>query len=248
MSTIAVIGVDGAGKTTITRKLLDSFPVPMKYLYMGRSIESSNFALPTSRLFHNMRRCWQAISRKRFENRRVQSTFPHHMEDRTDKHGKIWATMRLLNNLAEDYFRQLISWSYELRGYGVLYDRHYIFDVASSGANSSTQKDRLTKRLHRWFLSHLYPQPDLVIFLDAPAEVLFSRKQETTLEYLRIRRQALLEQGKKTSNFFRIDATQPLEKVYADVSECIMRFYEKREKRLEPVAEHIKNGQEVSEP
>jgi hypothetical protein len=219
----------------------------MKYLYMGRSVESSNFALPTSRLFHAMRRYWQASSRKRFEDLRPQSISRHHLDDRTDKHGKIWATMRLLNNLVEDYFRQLISWSYELRGYDVLYDRHYAFDVAPSGANSSNQKDRLTKRLHRWFLSHVYPQPDLVVFLDAPPEVLFSRKQETTLEYLRVRREALLRQGAKTANFFCIDATQPLEKVYADVSECIIRFYEKREKRLEPVAEHVKNGQEVSE-
>jgi len=55
MSTIALIGADGSGKTTIARMLLESPPVKMKYLYMGLNTESSNYALPTSRLIYYLK-------------------------------------------------------------------------------------------------------------------------------------------------------------------------------------------------
>jgi hypothetical protein len=33
-------------------------------------------------------------------------------------------------------------------------------------------------------LEHFYPKPNLVIYLDAPAEMLFARKKEGTIELL----------------------------------------------------------------
>ena len=54
MYTVALIGGDGAGKTTIADQLRDSFPLPLKYLYMGINIESSNVALPTSRIIEKL--------------------------------------------------------------------------------------------------------------------------------------------------------------------------------------------------
>src|SRR3989442_325936 len=56
MSSIAIIGPDGAGKTTITRMLQASSSLPLKYLYMGINIEASNFALLTSRLIEHLKR------------------------------------------------------------------------------------------------------------------------------------------------------------------------------------------------
>ena len=54
-ATIALIGVDGSGKTTVAKALLETCPLPLKYVYMGTSIESSNAALPTSRLIHKLK-------------------------------------------------------------------------------------------------------------------------------------------------------------------------------------------------
>jgi thymidylate kinase len=83
-------------------------------------------------------------------------------------------------------------------------------------------------------LNHIYPQPDLVIFLDAPPEVLFSRKGETTLDYLQQKRKTFLEQGKKTANFVRIDATQPIDAVFAKVTQTILQFQvSKHPKRIQ---------------
>ena len=56
-------------------------------------------------------------------------------------------------------------------------------------------------------LSNLYPEPELVLFLDAPAEVLHRRKPEWTLDYLDLQRKRISEQGQATRNFVVIDAT-----------------------------------------
>ena len=50
MTTVAIIGADGAGKSTVAKALEGSMPLPTKYIYMGANIESANIALPTSRL------------------------------------------------------------------------------------------------------------------------------------------------------------------------------------------------------
>ena len=42
-------------------------------------------------------------------------------------------------------------------------------------------------------LNYIFPKPDLVICLDAPGEVLFSRKAEGTIELLEQRRQEYLQ-------------------------------------------------------
>ncbi len=104
----------------------------------------------------------------------------------------------------------------------MLFDRHYRFDFAFD----PHKKYRLSERIHRWMLAHLYPSPDLVIFLHAPAEVLFSRKHEWDVATLERRSQLLSRQKSEHRNFVQIDASQPLEQVYAEVSEEIRTFCE----------------------
>jgi thymidylate kinase len=64
----------------------------------------------------------------------------------------------------------------------------------------------------------------LVIYVDAPAEVLFARKGEKTPEELENRRQAFLRQGTQVRNFVRVDGTQPLDKVCTDVCKLIAEY------------------------
>jgi thymidylate kinase len=128
--------------------------------------------------------------------------------------------------LAEEWYRQLFSWFYQMRGYVVLYDRHFLFDFAI--AVDDEPHESLTKWLHRWCVRHIYPCPSLVIYLDAPAEVLFARKGEWGLEALERRRQAFLQVGKQTPNFVQVDATQSLEEVYAEVTHHILEFMKNR--------------------
>lgn len=229
MFTVALIGGDGAGKTTIAEKLLASFPMPIKYMYMGIHIPSSNIALPTSRLAYFLKLYSYRRSLKDSKISEPQSESAHRPEYRRVNRGKIGATARLLNRMAEECYRQLISWIYQRRGYIVVYDRHFIFDYdLSITGNIQQQNEPRTDRLHRWFLKNLYPQPDLVIFLDVPPDVLLKRKKEWTIDYLQKWRKVYLEQGKHVANFTLVDATQPLDRVYADVTHQIRQFHASR--------------------
>ena len=73
-----------------------------------------------------------------------------------------------------------------MRGYVVVYDRHFLFDAAPGPIHSQAQKQERLDRFYYWILSHWYPKPDLAIFLDAPGEVLYERKGEyaTALRWL----------------------------------------------------------------
>ncbi|MDQ4078675.1 MAG: hypothetical protein M3220_20845, partial [Chloroflexota bacterium] len=56
MFTVALIGADGAGKTTVGKRLEGALPLPAKYIYMGINLESSNLVLPTTRLILEVKR------------------------------------------------------------------------------------------------------------------------------------------------------------------------------------------------
>jgi thymidylate kinase len=215
MPSIALIGPDGSGKTTVTRMLEASGILPFKYLYMGIEVTKSNVALPTSRLIARL----VARSRKPGETGGAPPT-EQPPNGRRGLGGRLWAYGRLTDRLLDEWFRQLVSWSYELRGHVVLYDRHFVFDFAPEVTAHADEP--LDKRIHRWCLARFYPRPDLVIFLDAPAAVLLARKGESTLAELERRRHAFLSVGARTKAFVRVDATRPLPDVYAEVVQHVL--------------------------
>lgn len=220
MFSVALIGPDGAGKTSLTAQLKQCCAVRMKCLYMGINTEASDHALPTSRLVEYFKRSQVTLSRA---DSRAGDSPSAVGSSKRGPGGWLWAMGRLINRLLEECYRQLLSWSYQLRGYAVVYDRHFLYDFTLDGIDGENQP--ADKRIHRWFLEHCYPRPHLTIYLDAPAEVLFARKGEKTLEELERRRQAFLKLGQKAKNFFRIDATRPFDVVCGEVSRLVEQEY-----------------------
>lgn len=220
MATIALIGPDGAGKTTLTRMLERSGALPIRSLYMGVAISSSNVMLPTTRLAGWLKRRGEAPATPG-----DPAPLPAPGGRRRGRK-RLRAVARLANRVVEEWYRQLVSWGYQLRGFVVLYDRHFLFDFAPE--IMAGREETLEQRLHRWSLTFFYPRPDLVIFLDAPAEVLFARKGELTVPELERRRQAFLRQGERVPNFVRVDATRPLGEVYQEVLSHILRVRQGR--------------------
>jgi thymidylate kinase len=200
MATVALIGPDGAGKTTLTRMLMQSRAARFKYLYMGIDLPGSNVKLPTARLIERL----QAAPRR--------------------SHGAAAAARgyaRLLHRLAEEWFRQAVSWGYQCRGYVVLYDRHFALDFAPEiVADAAALPPH--KRIHNWCLRRLYPLPDLIIFLDAPGELLYARKGELNVAELERRRQGFLRLGARVPGFVRVDASRPLHEVYEEIARLVV--------------------------
>jgi thymidylate kinase len=229
MATIALIGADGSGKTTIAKMLLASPPAKMKYLYMGLNIESSNYALPTSRLIFYLKLLKYKRKNRNFKDVKLKNLSLHNIEeDRTvDKRGKFGAFVRLGNRMAEAWYRQIISWIFQLSGYTVLYDRHYIFDSSTNQSCEELKKQRITTIMHKWMINNLLSKPKLVFLLHAPPEVLFERKGEADLEYLKARTESFMKVGKSFKNFIIVDATQPIDKVFADVLSKSKEFLNK---------------------
>jgi len=230
MATIALIGADGSGKTTIAKMFLDSPPARTKYLYMGLNIESSNYALPTSRLIFYLKLLKYKRKNKNLKNVKLKNLSLHDIEeDRlVDKRGKLGAFARLVNRMAEAWYRLFISWIFQLRGYVVLYDRHYLFDASSNQFGEDAKNQRLTSKLHWWLLNNMYSKPNLVFHLHAPPELLFERKGEGDIEYLSMRTENFMRVGNKLRNFIIVDATQPIDKVFADVFNKSKEFLDKK--------------------
>lgn len=218
-ATIALIGPDGSGKSTVAKALLESSSLPLKYLYMGTSIESANVTLPTSRWVHQ----WK-VYRHRKALEKSGKPVPekitlHGVEHRVDKRGKLGGIGRLMRRVSEECYRQWVSWIYQWQGHIVLYDRHFLFDACP--APDDTSHYRLTDRMHHWFLKQFYPRPDVVIMLDAPAELLYSRKQEVSVEYLEDERQRLLSKKSYAKRFVSVDCSKPLKEVVTTIEEFV---------------------------
>lgn len=227
MFTIALIGPDGAGKTTIGRRLEHNLPMPVKYLYMGVSTDSSNVMLPTTRLIRTVKRQLGAKPDTAGPPD-PHLNKPHPKGFVKQAVASLRSSLRLANRLSEEWFRQTLAWYYQHRGYIVLFDRHffsdyYAYDITDNGLGRS-----FSRRIHGFVLKHIYPKPDLVIYLDAPADVLFARKGEGTIQALERRRGDYLQLSHIIDHFATVDANQPEDVVANRVTQLICDFYESR--------------------
>lgn len=210
--TVALIGCDGAGKTTVARALERDERLGVRYLYMGVSAESSNRQLPTTRLA-------QAVKRSRGD---VSPPGPPDPSDASRRRGgRVRATLRLANRLAEEWYRQLLAQRYRAGGQIVVFDRHFLADYHASDVAAPGRP--LSRRVHGWVLARAYPRPDLAVFLDAPPEVLWERKGEGTIASLTRRRADYLGLAGTPGmgEFAVVSATQPLGAVVEEVAGLI---------------------------
>ena len=224
MFTIALIGPDGTGKSTISRKLQDLLPLPTKYIYMGINQEATNFALPTTRLWKKIK---QASGRQSDmggppDPNRLQPP-PRNPLKRIARGLKsgLW----IANLIAEEWYRQSVTWYYIARGYVVIFDRHFYFDYYKYHIANNRVGRTFSERVHGFMLNRIFPKPDLVIFLDAPAEVLFARKREGSVELLEQRRQEYLQFQGMVKRFVTVDTTQSVDEVAHQVCNLIMDYY-----------------------
>jgi thymidylate kinase len=204
--TVALLAPDGGGKTTLANQLTKTFYLPSRYIYMGTNIESSTVGLPTTRWI-------QAHSRRPSSAGRL----PAWMAARS---------LRFVNNMFEQWYRYATSYYHMMRGRLVLFDR-YVYD----SPGNVVAKPSLKSRARRWLLSAAAPKPDLVVYLDAPGEVLYARKGEHSPAILEQQRQHYLSLQPHLPQMVVVDATHDADEVRRAVTSLIWRGYASQPQR-----------------
>lgn len=203
--TVAFLGPDGAGKSTVTSVVAPELGA--RVVYLGVNLDEDTIALPTTRLLRVLRR------------RRIAAAARHGVQEGAGPRsvgrgagGRVY----LLNLMLEEWYRALIVAYHVWRGRTVLLDRHVVADYYPWDDDRT-----LLRRVHAALLRAWYPRPDLTIVLDAPAELLHRRRAEDPVVELDRRRHRCLEAAASMPRHVVIDASQPLDAVTAAVREAV---------------------------
>jgi thymidylate kinase len=224
MITVALIGPDGAGKSSIAQRLeREPMPAPVKRIYMGVNLEASSLMLPTTRL---------ALAVKTARGRRADMVAPGNVAVSAGSPMRRAVTggarvIRLLMWLAEEWFRMAVAEFHRRRGAIVVFDRHFFADYYRAGTAGGGRLP-LTGRLHAALLRHAYPRPGLMICLDAPGAVLYERKREASADWLEQRRAQYLQLSEVVPDFVVVDVDRPIDVVTREVASVITDYFEKR--------------------
>jgi thymidylate kinase len=176
--TVALLGPDGAGKSTLTTSLSRSWPIPARTIYMG--------------VF------------------------------RTSDRERIWRKVPglvLASKLARLRTRTTLAAFHRQRGRLVLFDR-YTYDALLRPGRRSFRA-----QVSYSLLAKVCPPPDVVVVLDAPGEVMFTRKGEHTVEILEERRQRYLDMAERLPQSVVVDATQPPDVVARTVTQRLWGLF-----------------------
>jgi thymidylate kinase len=125
-----------------------------------------------------------------------------------------------LNSLAEQGIRYRVAAYHRRRGRLVVFDRY-----TASSLMATPESGALHKRLRHWAMRLLCPPPDMVVYLDAPAEVLYQRKQEHSPAMLERQRQRYLQLLDGVAQTATVDAGRAPEEVRRQVASLIWRRY-----------------------
>jgi thymidylate kinase len=198
--TVALLAPDGGGKTTLATELTKTFYLPSRYIYMGTNIEASTIGLPTTRWIHS-----------------------HAQRSGNMRRLPMWLVARGLrfgNHMLEQWYRYATSYYHMARGRLVLFDR-YVYDAPSTRAG----KRSLKSRARSWLLSAPAPAPNMIVFLDAPGEVLYARKGEHSPAILEQQRQHYLDLRDCMPQMLVVDATRDADQVRRAVTSLIWQGY-----------------------
>jgi thymidylate kinase len=188
---VVILGPDGVGKSTVIKHLIDA-TAP---------------AFRGNRVFH-----WRPMSlwRRRYVG---TVTNPHGQPP----HSTWWSVARIFSHILDYWFGYWWKIRPLLAGSNLIVFDRYFYDLMI---------DPLRYRYGgpRWLipaLSPLIPKPDLVLVLDAPDEVILSRKQEVDFREVRRQRQCYREFAGKIANADIVRTDQGIAQIVRKLSQLL---------------------------
>lgn len=220
---VALVGPDGVGKTTISRRLAGLLEDPVHRVYAGDNPEDAERMLATTRLvWWCRRRAGHGVTHgPPVPRRRRHRSLP----------GRLLQAPRVLALLAaqcgEEWSRLHRARRLARAGAVVVLDRSYLHDYYRHDVDAPGRSP--AQRLHGWWLRRMLPRPELSVFLDAPVALLHARKPEGSIEDLRRRREEYRDLEGLTSGWVRVDAGGDLDAVAAAVADAVRGFRRERQ-------------------
>jgi thymidylate kinase len=179
---VALLAPDGAGKSTLAARLAESWPLPVRTIYMG-------------------------------------------LYPKADRSPRL-AGASFAWRLARQWGRWLVARAHQARGRLVIFDRHSYDALLPPRMPLAWHK-----RWRRSVLARSCPSPDLVIVLDAPGKLLWSRKREHSPAALEQQRREYLRLAARLPRASVVDASRPADDVLREVTERIWRAWRGAEER-----------------
>ena len=193
----ALLGPDGAGKSSLARRLAEDRYLRARVVYMGTNPEASTLGSPLSRWLH---------ARLKAATPRGTRTLP-------------LRALNFLNTVAEEWWRSIAARWHVLRGRCVVFDR-YVYD-AHAVAGAPSWRAKLRRRLS----TLLAPVPDFTFVLDAPGDMLYRRKGEHSPEQLEQQRMRYCKLAAVLPRAFVVSTTGNETLTQRKVTDLIWKYY-----------------------
>lgn len=199
---IALLGADGAGKSTLARQLAREPFIGARIIYMGTNPDASTVALPGTRRL----RTWAGNTAAR----------------RGPPYRALARAIGFTSRLMDQWFR------YALARYHRRCGRFVVFDRFVHDADLDVEVPSVVARVRRRVLEVGCPLPDLLVLLDAPGTVLQARKKEDPLDKIERQREAYLRLSARLPELIVLDSTGGEDKVRREVVGMLWRYYRSR--------------------